>query len=245
MRNRVDGVVNFISSLTYHLACSTQAFSIKPISMQPIITEDDIRSGLTALISADPRLREIADVAGPVPLRRRKADFEGLAQIITGQQVSVASATAIFARLQSLVSPLTVPQLEQFSDEDLAGVGLSRPKIRTLRAVCMSCQNGLDLGQLANIPAREAHEQLCEIKGIGRWTADVFLLFCVGHPDVFPSGDLALQVAVRDALTLEDKPSQKDLDVLASDWAPHRAIAARLFWAWYRVQKQGRETMPA
>jgi DNA-3-methyladenine glycosylase II len=213
--------------------------------MKPIITEDDIRSGLTALIAADPRLREIAEVAGPVPLRRRAADFEGLAQIITGQQVSVASASAIFARLQSLVSPLTVPRLEQFSDEDLAGAGLSRPKIKTLRAVSEACRNGLDLGQLAVIPAREAHDQLCEIKGIGRWTADIFLLFCVGHPDVFPSGDLALQVSVRDALALEDKPTQKDLDVIAADWAPHRAIAARLFWAWYRVQKQGRETMPA
>jgi DNA-3-methyladenine glycosylase II len=213
--------------------------------MKPIITEDDILSGLTALIVADPRLREIAEVAGPVPLRRRPADFEGLAQIITGQQVSVASATAIFARLQSLVSPLTVLRLEQFSDEDLAGAGLSSPKIRTLRAVSESCRNGLDLGQLAEIPAREAHDQLCAIKGIGRWTADIFLLFCVGHPDVFPSGDLALQIAVRDAFGLEEKPAQKDLDVIALDWTPNRAIAARLFWAWYRVQKQGRETMPA
>lgn len=212
--------------------------------MKPIVTDNDIQAGLIALFESDPRLVPIAKAAGPIPLRRRAADFEGLAQIITGQQVSVASAAAIFARLQALVSPLSVSRLEEFSDEDLAGAGLSRPKIKTLRAVGEACRSGLDLGHLAERPAQDAHDRLCEIKGIGRWTADIFLLFCVGHPDIFPSGDLALQIAVRDALALDTKPTQKELDVLASNWAPHRAIAARLFWAWYRVQKQGKDTMP-
>ncbi|MCV0428165.1 MAG: DNA-3-methyladenine glycosylase 2 family protein [Roseibium sp.] len=212
--------------------------------MKPIATDADIHLGMEALKSADPRLMRIADTAGPIPLRRRAADFEGLAQIITGQQVSVASAAAIFARLQTLVSPLTAENLSKFSDEDLAGAGLSRPKIRTLRAVTIACDEGLNLRQLATAPADEAHANLCAIKGIGRWTADIFLLFCAGHPDIFPSGDLALQIAVRDALYLDEKPAPNDLDLIASDWAPHRAVAARLFWAWYRVQKQGRETMP-
>jgi len=212
--------------------------------MKPIVTEDDIRSGLTALIATDSRLAEIAAVAGQIPLRRRAADFEGLAQIITGQQVSVASASAIFTRLQALVSPLTVEQLDRFSDEDLAGAGLSRPKIRTLRAVATACGEGLDLAHLADAPANEAHDKLCSVKGIGRWTADIFLLFCAGHPDIFPSGDLALQVAVRDALGLTDRPAPRELDAIAAAWTPHRAVAARLFWAWYRVRKQGREAMP-
>jgi DNA-3-methyladenine glycosylase II len=212
--------------------------------MKPIATEEDIRAGLAALVAADARLVRIADLAGPVPLRRRPADFAGLAQIVTGQQVSVASAAAIFGRLETLVFPLTADRLECFSDDDLAGAGLSRPKIRTLRAVSAACLDGLDLAGLAEAPAHEAHARLCRIKGIGRWSADIFLLFCAGHPDIFPSGDLALQVAVGDALGLADKPPVKDLDIIAADWTPHRAIAARLFWAWYRVLKQGREVMP-
>lgn len=212
--------------------------------MKPIATDEDIQAGLKELISSDPRLADIATVAGPIPLRRRNADFEGLAQIITGQQVSVASAAAIFARLQSLVSPLTSDNIRRFTDEDLAGAGLSRPKIRTLRAVCEACHGGLDLARLAEAPAEEANARLCEIKGIGRWTSDIFLLFCAGHPDIFPSGDLALQVAVANALGLDERPSQKELDNIVKGWAPHRAVAARLFWAWYRVQKQGKETLP-
>lgn len=212
--------------------------------MKPISTDADIQTGLAALIAADPRLKKIAETAGPIPLRRRAADFEGLAQIIMGQQVSVASAAAIFARLQALISPLTAENVSAFSDKDLAGAGLSRPKIKTMRAVCAACQDGLDLTHLAEVPADEAHASLCAIKGIGRWTADIFLLFCAGHPDIFPSGDLALQIAARDALLLNEKPAPKELDQIAVDWAPNRAVAARLLWAWYRVQKQGRETMP-
>ncbi len=212
--------------------------------MKPIVTHEDVLAGLSALIRQDPRLEAVAEQAGPVPLRRRAADFEGLAHIVTGQQVSVASASAIFARLLALVDPLTADRIGGFSDADLAGAGLSRPKIRTLRAVSEACRDGLDLAHLAETSAEEAHARLCAIKGIGRWTADIFLLFCAGHPDIFPSGDLALQIAVRDALALKEKPAPKELDEIASLWAPHRAVAARLFWAWYRVQKQGRETMP-
>ncbi|MBG6201577.1 DNA-3-methyladenine glycosylase family protein [Roseibium album] len=212
--------------------------------MKPIATKDDVQAGLRELIANDPRLKPIAGKAGELPLRRRAANFAGLAQIITAQQVSVASATAIFQRVQTLVTPLTAEALASFSDEDLAGAGLSRPKVRTLRAVGAACENGLDLARLTESPADEAHAQLCAIKGIGRWSADIFLLFCAGHPDIFPSGDLALQIAVRDAFDLDEKPTPKELDDIALRWAPNRAIAARLFWAWYRVLKQGRETLP-
>lgn len=212
--------------------------------MKPIETDEDIRAGLAALIAIDPDLAPIASAAGPVPLRRRKADFEGLAQIVTGQQVSVASAFAIFSRLQALVTPLTAEKLSEFADEDLAGAGLSRPKIRTLRAISSVCRDGLDLARLAEAPPAEAHAALCEIKGVGRWTADIFLLFCAGHPDIFPSGDLALQVAAQSALGLSERPDPRTLDGLAAAWSPHRAVAARLLWAWYRVQKDGKETMP-
>ncbi len=216
----------------------------KTSDMTPIETDADVEAGLTALIEANPELAAIATATGALPLRRRSADFAGLTQIVTAQQVSVASAAAIFERVRTLLSPLTPETLAAFSDEDLAAAGLSRPKIRTLRAVAAACESGLDLAGLAEKPADEAHAALCRIKGIGRWSADIFLLFCAGHPDIFPSGDLALQIAVQDALDLDERPTQRDLDGIAHNWAPHRAVAARLFWAWYRVMKDGRETLP-
>ncbi|NVK34685.1 MAG: DNA-3-methyladenine glycosylase 2 family protein [Rhodobacteraceae bacterium] len=184
--------------------------------------------------------------AGPLPLRRKPATFASLANIITSQQVSVASAAAIFKRLEEHFGPggITAQAIRDSSDEELASLGQSRPKIRTLRAVADACISGLDLGALANEPADIAHARLCEIKGIGRWSADIYLLFCAGHPDVFPSGDLALQVAVKMAFELPDRPTIKELDARAADWAPVRGIAARLFWAWYKVHKQGKETLP-
>nr|WP_319384567.1 DNA-3-methyladenine glycosylase 2 family protein [uncultured Roseibium sp.] len=212
--------------------------------MRPIETDEDVQAGLTALIAAHPDLAAVSRATGTLPLRRRTADFAGLTQIVTAQQVSVASAAAIFERVRTLVSPLTPDTLACFSDEDLSAAGLSRPKIRTLRAVAAACQSGLDLARFTEKPAGEAHAALCEIKGIGRWSADIFLLFCAGHPDVFPSGDLALQIAVQDALGLAERPAVHDLDGIALKWAPHRAVAARLFWAWYRVMKNGRETLP-
>ncbi|WP_434056120.1 MAG: DNA-3-methyladenine glycosylase 2 family protein [Roseibium sp.] len=212
--------------------------------MTPIETDADVQRGLTALLGANPDLAAIASATGALPLRRRAADFAGLTQIVTAQQVSVASAAAIFERVRALISPLTPETLANFSDADLAAAGLSRPKIKTIRAVAAACEGGLDLERLAEVPASEAHATLCEIKGIGRWSADIFLLFCAGHPDVFPSGDLALQIAVQDALGLETRPAVRDLDEIALKWAPHRAVAARLFWSWYRVMKNGRETLP-
>lgn len=212
--------------------------------MKPIASLDDIAVGLDGLKKLDPELIPVIAFAGEVPLRRRRADLKGLLQIIVGQQVSVASAAAIFDRFEQRVDPLDLNGITNCSDADLADIGLSRPKIRTVRAIQAACEEGLDLEHLAICPADEAHAKLCTIKGIGRWTADIFLLFCAGHPDIFPSGDLALRYAVRDALALEETPSIKELDEIAAKWAPWRGISARLFWAWYKANKQGRETLP-
>ncbi|WP_417692071.1 DNA-3-methyladenine glycosylase family protein [Roseibium sp.] len=209
-----------------------------------IETDTDVRGGLAALLQLDPALASVAEVAGDLPLRRRQPDFAGLAQVIVGQQVSVASAAAIFGRLVAATSPLTPSGFQALSDEELLGLGLSRAKLKTLRALSQSCLDGLDLKALASRPAEMAHADLCALPGIGPWTADVYLLFCAGHPDIFPTGDLALQVAVGRALNLGEKVPAKDLITLTRKWAPYRAIAARLFWAWYKADRQGRETLP-
>jgi len=212
--------------------------------MHIISSLEDISFAMAELQDLDPKLRPVMESAGDIPLRRRPADFAGLAQIVTGQLVSVAAAAAIFQRLEAAVSPLTVEEINKTPDEVLKSAGLSMPKIRTLRAIAEECRGGLDLAALAAAPAEDAHKRLSAIKGIGRWTADIFLLFCAGHPDIFPSGDLALQTAARDAFDLPDRPDVKEMDALASHWAPWRSVAARILWAWYKTQKDGKATMP-
>ncbi|MFD1697643.1 DNA-3-methyladenine glycosylase family protein [Roseibium aestuarii] len=212
--------------------------------MTPIETLDDIARDLRALIELHPALHPVADQAGPLALRRRPSDFAGLVQVIVGQQVSVASAAAIFGRLQTQVAPLTPETLQAAGDETLLALGLSRSKLVTIRGLAEACLDHLDLTDLARATADDARTRLCALKGIGPWTADVYLLFCAGHPDIFPSGDLALQVAVAKALSLGDRMPAKDLDVLARNWAPFRSTAARLFWGWYKGFRNGRESLP-
>ncbi len=146
-------------------------------------------------------------IGGPPPLRRREAGFAGLAAIIVAQQVSTASAAAIFGRLQARIVPLEAAEIAKATEEDLRACGLSNAKIRALRAVAQAIvEGGLDLKGLADLDAEEAHKALVAVKGIGPWTADIFLLFCLGHPDAFPAGDVALQEAAKVALNLKRRP---------------------------------------
>lgn len=177
-------------------------------------------------------------------LRKRAEGFEGLAWIVVGQQVSTASAEAIWKRVRARFDPLTPAILLAASDEDLRGAGLSSPKIRTLRAAAEAVESGaLRLDGLAALPAEAAHGQLTAIKGIGPWTADIYLLFCLGHPDAFPAGDLAVQEAARIACKLEARPDARALASLAERWRPWRGVAAKLLWALYRLEKK-REGAP-
>jgi len=175
---------------------------------------------------------------GPPPLRLREPGFAGLAAIIVSQQVSVASASAIFARLSARLAPLDAHGVMAADDEALRACGLSGPKIRALRSVARAVAEGLDLGALGALDAAEAHRALVAVSGIGPWTADIFLLFCLGHPDAFPAGDLALQEAARLALGLETRPDARRLEAIAERWRPWRGVAARMLWAYYRQAKQ-------
>lgn len=208
-----------------------------------IETQDDIARGLAALADLDPRLAPVIAAVDRVPLRRRPPGFAGLAEIVTAQQVSKASAAAIFARLERLVAPLDAAAFARATDETLREVGLSRPKQRTLRALAEAVEAGLDLRALALAPPDEAQGRLVALHGIGPWTAEAFLLSCAGHEDVFPAGDLALQVAVGDVAGLEARPGEKETRAIAARWSPHRAIAARLMWEHYG-RLTGRDAAP-
>jgi DNA-3-methyladenine glycosylase II len=207
--------------------------------MTRIDTEADIATGLAALLSADPRLVAVAAQAGPLPLRRRAGGFPGLASIMVSQQLSTASASAIWGRLASAYDPFTPERLIRARATRLASLGLSGPKIRAIKEIAKAIASGrLDCEALPEMPADAAHAALCAVHGIGPWTADIYLLFCLGHPDAWPAGDLALQEAARLAFALPARPSPKETIVIAEAWRPWRGVAARLLWAYYRTAKR-------
>jgi DNA-3-methyladenine glycosylase II len=205
----------------------------------PIDDEERLLAATEALRRKDPDLiATLLAVGGRPPLRRRDPGFAGLASIIVSQQVSVASASAIFARLKTRVVPLEARLLASTPEEDLRACGLSAGKIRTLRAAAEAVGDGaLDLAGLAALDAEQAHDALVGLKGVGPWTADIFLLFCLGHPDAFPAGDLALQEAAKLALRLKVRPDAARLERIAERWRPWRGVAARMLWAYYRGRK--------
>ena len=208
-----------------------------------IATSDDISAGLEALVLIDPRLVAVRAAAGDVPLRRSPAGFASLASIIVSQQVSLASARAIFGRFEKLVDPLDAAGVLAASDDVFRRAGLSRPKVKALRAISEAVRGGLDLDHLETLAPDEAIARLIAVPGIGPWTAEVYLLFAVGHPDIFPARDVALQSAVGHALGMASRPGEKELIGIAESWQPWRGVASRLFWAYYRAMK-GRDAVP-
>lgn len=232
MRNREDDGVNV----------AEPAIAEERAPDRLIDGEESLAAALEGLRRADPHVIErMIALAGSPPLRLKTPGFEGLAAIVVSQQVSVASADAIFGRLKGRIAPLTAVSLRAASEEDLRGCGLSAPKIRTLRAIADHIvERGLDLGALGQMPAAGARAALTAVKGVGPWTADIFLLSCLGHPDAWPAGDLALQEAAKMALDLGERPNTRQLEAIGERWRPWRAVAARLLWRYYRVAKSTR-----
>ena len=204
-----------------------------------IHTETDLDIAIARLVDADPRFGAVLARAGRPPLRRRPDGFAGLASIVVSQQLSTASAKAIWQRLNQAFDPFDHAAVLRARSAKLARAGLSAPKIRTLKAVAKAIDRGdLDLPALVEKPADEAHAALMAVHGIGPWTADIYLLFCLGHADVWPAGDLALQEATRLLLALETRPTAKEMGALAECWRPWRGAAACMLWTYYRTAKQ-------
>ena len=184
-----------------------------------------------------PEFSKIFLLCGPIPLRREPPGFATLFKVVIGQQVSVASAAAIWSRLED-AGLSRQSQVARASVEELAVIGLSRPKIRYAHALS---QNLIDYDSLTILPDVEVLDILTQITGIGRWTAQVYALTALGRTDVFPYGDLALQEATRLAFNLPTRPDAKKMSTLAQEWAPWRAVAARLLWAYYNHLKLQKE----
>jgi DNA-3-methyladenine glycosylase II len=161
-------------------------------------TDADLHKSLKRLVKADPRLAPVLQKAGRPSLRRLPAGFPGLCAIVVSQQLSTSSARAIWGRLEAAFDPFHHDEVRRARAPKFARLGLSRPKIKTLKAIAAAVSKGvIDLDALAQMEADDAHAVLVALHGIGPWTADIYLLFCLGHADAFPAGDLALQEAAR------------------------------------------------
>ena len=202
-------------------------------------TQADLEDAVHALVKQDPRLKPVFEATGMPALRRREPGFAGLAHIICGQQLSTASASAIWARVSQAFDPFDHDALRRARADRLGRLGLSAAKIKTLKALAREiAAERLNLDVLANEDADVAHNTLTALHGIGPWTADVYLLFCLGHGDAWPAGDIAVQEAVKIGLGLKERPSAKQMAPLAEPWRPYRGAAAHLWWAYYRVLKK-------
>jgi DNA-3-methyladenine glycosylase II len=199
-----------------------------------IMTEDCVAEGAAWLAVREPQFAWALERTGPLPLRRRDDGFAALLDAILGQQVSVASAAAIWRRLEAAGLTDAAP-MALAGDDDLRACGLSRQKMRYARALA---EANLDYMALRTAPDDAVIATLVALPGIGRWTAEIYAMFSLGRADVFAPGDLALQEAARVLFGLPARPAEKALRSMAEAWSPWRGVAARLLWAYYRVAKE-------
>ena len=202
-------------------------------------SQANLDKAIQGLVKRDPRLKPVLKIAGMPALRRRDPGFAGLAAIVCGQQLSVASAAAIWGRVSTAYDPFHHDALRRARNDRLGRLGLSAAKIKTLKNIARDLSaKRLDLDALAEQDADVAHARLVELPGIGPWTADIYLLFCLGHGDAWPAGDLAVQEAMKVGLGLDTRPTVKEMAPLAEPWRPLRGAAAHLWWAYYHAIKR-------
>ena len=202
---------------------------------EPVILGPDcLREGANWLVEHDARFSQVIEVIDEIPLRLRGDGFEAVFSAIIGQQVSTASAAAIWARIEG-AGMVTPARVAAASDADLAALGLSRPKIRYAHA--LACAE-IDYAALRKAPSKEVIATLTAVSGIGEWTAEIYALFSLGRADIFPAGDLALQEAAKVLFELPARPTSREMRVMSDAWSPWRGVAARLLWAYYRTIKK-------
>ena len=195
---------------------------------------DCVAEGAAWLAGAEPRFAAALSATGPLPLRLRRDGYKALLGAIVSQQVSVAAARAIMGRIEA--ANLDGPRkLMRAGDEELRACGLSRQKIRYARELSRA---RIDYRALRDAPEAEIVATLTAVPGIGRWTAEIYAMFSLGHADVFAPADLALQEAARMLFDLPARPTERELRAMAAAWSPWRAVAARLLWAYYHVAKE-------
>lgn len=193
-----------------------------------------VAEGAAVLAAQEPRFATALEQTGPLPLRLKKDGFEALLDAIVSQQISVSAAAAIWSRLRA--AKITGPRKVMWAtDEELRACGLSRPKVRYAKALA---EARIDYKALRNTPTDDVIATLVAVPGIGQWTAEIYAMFALGRADVFAPGDLALQESARILFDLDARPGERAFREMAEAWSPWRSVAARLLWAYYRVEKQ-------
>ncbi|MBD8067049.1 DNA-3-methyladenine glycosylase 2 family protein [Devosia sp. PTR5] len=201
-----------------------------------IDTPEGVATHLDALVRRAPQLQPLRERVGDVMPRVNPKHFAGMAKVICGQQLSVQSAAAIWGRFALLPGALTPEGYLKLTEDEVRGAGFSRGKFLAVGTMARAVLDGsLDFATVDALPADEAIRALVAHKGIGPWTAEVYLLFCAAHPDIFPAGDLALLKAAHHGLGLDARPTIKEMIALAADWSPHRSAAALLLWRYFAI----------
>jgi DNA-3-methyladenine glycosylase II len=209
---------------------------------QIILNEAGFAEGVRALADRDAHLAGVVQKYGQPPLWIREPGFPTLVYIILEQQVSLASAKAAFDRLNAAVHPLTPRRFLTLTDAELLRIGFSRQKTLYTRLLAESLsRRHFDLRYLHELHDDAARKMLTAFKGIGNWTADIYLLSALRRPDIWPVGDLALATAVQEVKQLRKRPSPERLEKISQPWRPYRAVAARLFWHAY-LSKRGQNS---
>lgn len=203
--------------------------SISTQSIQTIETLDALQAHVKALIEIEPRFEPIYEQVGVPSLRRNTGGFEQLMRAMVGQQLSVAAASSIWQRLvnANLISPQAILEVK---DDALREQGLSKQKVRYVRSLI---EHNIDFSALTTMRDESVLETLTAVTGIGRWTAEMYLLFSLGRADILAVDDLAIRVAAMELLGLTERPTPKQLTLASQDWSPHRSAASLLLWAYY------------
>jgi DNA-3-methyladenine glycosylase II len=209
------------------------------MAMLEILTEKNFTHALSVLASRDPDLAKILNTLGSPPIWVREPGFATLIQIILEQQVSLASAKAVYTRLQATISPITPELFLQLDDAKIKQIGFSRQKALYARTLAQSIIAGqLDFSTLSTMDDEEVRTVLKKLKGIGDWTVDIYLLMALRRPDSLPKGDLGLILAIQKVKRLEHRPSAAEIEAIAEIWRPWRAVATRLLWHYYLSEKR-------
>lgn len=206
--------------------------------MRTLESDADIAKAVTELLSVEPRFAMILDRHGQPPLRRMPGGLEGLLRIVTDQLISLQAGAAIWRRIELNLAPFDPATIARKREASLMKFGLSGAKARCFRSVAAAVAKGhLDFGQLAGLSDDDVLKALTALKGVGPWTADIYLLSAMGRADAWPAGDLALQAAAQHLFGLPERPGAKPLMEIAEPWRPWRSVAARLLWSHYRGLK--------
>jgi DNA-3-methyladenine glycosylase II len=202
------------------------------------ITELTLARAAKQLASRDKDLSPILERLGPPPLWARRPGFATLVKIILEQQVSLASAASMFARLQKNVVPFHPARMLELGEPHLKSLGLTRQKTDYCLNLAQSVtEKRLRLAQLSRMSDGDAKAALLELKGIGPWSADIYLLMALGRPDIWPANDLALAIAITELRQLTSRPNSKQLAEMAEGWRPYRSVAARMLWQFYLAKR--------